>query len=134
MTCCGCTARCAMSANGLCRACRGAPHSPQISRRLRVKAASRWTEGENEVLLSRYDLSQRQAVDRSVVALLRMEKLFSRALVYANGLDNPYMEEHARKAVMGYIWAAQARPRKPGSGRKPMQLERAVMTMRKAAV
>jgi len=96
-----------MCNSGLCLGCRLDAQQPQLTRRLRVKAAARWTEGENEVLLIRYKLTQRQAVDRSLVALMQMEKLFGRGVVYAHGLDNPYMQEHARSTVVGYLYATK---------------------------
>jgi hypothetical protein len=128
MTCCGCGIDCRISKNGLCTGCKQDAARPTLHRRLRVKAAARWTEGENEVLLIRYKLSQRQAVDRSIVALMRMEKLFGRAVVYAMGLDNPYMQEHARATVVGYIYATQA-----WQGRKPVAAVPAPAARKKAA-
>jgi hypothetical protein len=118
-----------MSANGLCLLCREDRRRPQMWRALRSRAAMRWTEGENAVLLRRYNLTERQAVDRSMVALMQMEKLFSRPLIYQNGLDNPYMQEHARQTVAGYVLAAQIRQGK----RKPVARAVAEPATRKKA-
>jgi hypothetical protein len=129
MTCCGCRQTCPMSANGLCLLCREDRRRPQQWRRMRVCARERWTEGENAVLLRRYNLTERQAVDRSLLALMEMQKLFSRELIFANGLDNPYMQEHARRTVAGYVLAAQIRQGK----RKPVARAVAEPATRKKA-
>jgi len=88
-------------------------------RRLRAKASERWTSGRNEALLQRYGMTERQAVNRSIAALKRMEKQFRRETVYLNGLDNPYIQEHARRTIMGEAMREKARRRGEIAALKP---------------
>ena len=67
--------------------------------RLRRHAEWKWTAGENATLFRRSGLTPRQAIDRSMAAVLRMRKHFSLQSIYLLGLDNPYMQEHARRTV-----------------------------------
>jgi hypothetical protein len=85
---------------------------PRSQRWLRSKAAKRWTTGANEVLLSRYNLNERQAVDRSLAALGRMEQYLRRRQVYLYGLDNPYMADHARRTLLSLALRLQGTRRK----------------------
>lgn len=129
MTCSACNANCSMSNNGLCSGCRKASRQPTHLRNLRRKASRRWVEGENGVLLRRYDLTPRQAIDRSIVALLAMDKLFARDTVYVWGLDNPYMSHQARRTM-----AAMVQDHLAARGiRKPVASARPVLQTRKVA-
>ena len=131
MICCGGKAKCRMSQNGLCPTCRQECLHPQLERRLRVKAAKRWTCGENEVLLIRYKMTERRAVDRSMAFLSQMQSLFSRSIIYAHGLDNPYMEHHARKTLVGCILSADTKGNRTRN--KPIVSVRQLFQTRKEA-
>ena len=99
-------------------------------RRLRTTAAARrWTQGKNEVLLIRYQMTERMAVDRSLMVMMQMEKRFDRKQIYVNGLDNPYMQDHARAALVAYM----ERARINRGGRKPVVAERRIPETRKKA-
>jgi hypothetical protein len=112
MICCSCFQPTGLSKSGLCASCRKEAHRPKrrhLLTALRSRAAKRWVQGENGALMGRYNLTPRQAIDRSLVYLMEMEKLFPRKTVYLFNLDNPYMEEHARRTIVSYVLNSPAR-------------------------
>lgn len=134
MTCCGCKAlNVKMTNNGLCTACKKRAARTGSSRMMRRAAARHWTEGENAVLLNRYQMKHIEAIERAVLLRRQLLKWFDAHTITLLGLDNPYAEDHARRTLVADAHRMQeAHDIGIGIG-KPVQSERQIQLTRKQA-
>jgi hypothetical protein len=136
MTCCGCKApNVKTTKNGLCTACKARAAGNGSMRQLRRMAAQHWTEGNNAVLLIRYRMTHREAIERAVLLRRQLLREFDSRTIRIYGLDNPYMQEHARKTLIASARTMQEAHDIGAGARKPAQPERRIIlaTGRKAA-
>jgi hypothetical protein len=101
MICVKCDNPAKLSANGLCGRCRKLAHKRCPRRLAEINARARqWGDPHYDEVRLRLGMDPHVAIRRAATLYKILSQRFERRTIIANALDNPYMQEHARKVLI----------------------------------